>query len=118
MFLDKRIRNEKAAPVSRGCFAAAFLDALLFQHRVFDIIALAAVVFLGLAIIPVLHRAIITGDAAVNLCRLAAIRAGELLACQIAVLAANGIGGGDGVVGELIILRDLPHQGCSSLPAR
>ena len=40
-----------------------------------------------------------------------------MLACQIAVVGADGVGGGDGVVGQLVVLRDLAHQRGGGLPA-
>lgn len=43
--------------------------------------------------------------------------AGKLLAGQIAVVLADGIGGGERVVGELVILGDFAHQICRCFPA-
>ena len=43
--------------------------------------------------------------------------AGELLPGEVAVVGTHGIGGGDGVVGQFIMLGNLAHQGGSGLPA-
>ena len=40
-----------------------------------------------------------------------------MLARQIAVVGADGVGGGQGVVGQLVVLRDLTHQRGGGLPA-
>ena len=58
-----------------------------------DVVGLALLVLLRLARVPVLHRAVVAGDAAVHLGALAAVRAGELLAGEVAVVFADGVGG-------------------------
>ena len=73
---------------------------------------------LGLAVIPVLDRAVIAGDTAVNLRGLSAVGAGLLLPRQIAVVPADGIGGAHGIIGQLVVFRDLPHQVGRGLPVR
>ena len=71
---------------------------------------------LGLAVVPVLHRAVVAGDAAVYLGGLAADGAGELFPGEVAVVGTHGVGGGHGVIGKLVVLRDLPHQVGRRLP--
>ena len=70
-----------------------------------DDVFLALLVLLGLTGVPVLHGAVVAGDAAVDLGALAAVRAGELLAGEVAVVFADGVGGAEGVVGQLVVIR-------------
>ena len=62
-----------------------------------DVVEAAVLELLAFAVVPVLHRAVVAGDAAVDLSRLAADGAGILLAGQVAVLGADGIGRGEGI---------------------
>ena len=71
---------------------------------------------LNFAVVPILHRAVVTGDSAVNLGFASAMRACVLLACKITVRAANRVGGGDGIVGQLIILRNFANKCRRTLP--
>lgn len=71
--------------------------ALVLQSGMTDVIELAVLEFLGLAVVPVLNGTVVAGDAAVDLSRLAADGAGILLAGQVAVLGADGIGRGEGI---------------------
>src|SRR5699024_8639224 len=48
---------------------------------------------------------------------LAAVGAGELLPGQVSVVGAHRVGGGNGVVGQLVMFRDFAHQGGGRLPA-
>ncbi len=73
---------------------------------------------LDLAVVPVLDGAVVAGYTAVHLGRLAALGAGELLAHKVAVVLADGVGRGHGVVGQLVVLRDLAHEVRRRLPAR
>ena len=57
-----------------------------------DVILLALLILLSFACIPVLHGTVVAGDAAVYLGSLAALGAGELLAVEVAVVLADGIG--------------------------
>ena len=82
----------------------------------FNIILLASLVLLRFTDIPVLHRAVVAGNAAVNLGGCAALRAGEMLTGEITVGLADGIGGGHGVVGQAVVFRNLAYQGGSRLP--
>ena len=88
----------------------------LFQHRSAHIVHQAILELLALALVPVLHRAVVAGDAAVDLGLLAADGAAVLLAGNVAVVGADGIGGAHGVVRQLVVLGDLPHQSRCSLP--
>ena len=81
------------------------------------LIDLSVVELLGLAVVPVLYRAVVSGDAAVHLGGLAAVGAGELLPGQVSVVGAHRVGGGNGVVGQLVMFRDFAHQGGGRLPA-
>ena len=84
----------------------------IIEHAVHS----ALLELLHFAIVPVLHGAIITGYAAVNLCLCAAMRTSEVFACDIAMLLTDRIGGRHCIVRKPIILRDLTHQRCSTLP--
>ena len=53
---------------------------LLMQHRILQVVNLSLLELLGLTIIPVLHRTIISCDTAVDLCLRAAVWAGVLFA--------------------------------------
>ena len=64
------------------------------------VIDLAVLELLGLAVVPVLHRTIVAGNAGIDLGLLAAVGAAILLAGQIAVIRADGVGGRQGVVGQ------------------
>ena len=55
-------------------------------------IGLSVQIFLALAVVPVLHRPVVAGDAAVDLRGLPTDRASLLFALQVAVLRADGIG--------------------------
>ena len=91
---------------------------VVLEHRVVDDVFPALLVLLGLTGVPVLHGAVVAGDAAVDLGGLAALRAGEMLAADVAVVLADGVGGREGVVGQLVVLGDLAHEVCCGLPAR
>ena len=88
------------------------------QHGRSDIINLAVLVLLALAVVPVLDRTVVAGDTAVNLGLLAALRTGEMLTGNITVVGTDRVGGGHGVVGQLEVLSDLANQGGGSLPVR
>lgn len=60
--------------------------------RTAHLIGLPVQKFLTLAVVPVLHRAVVAGDAAVDLRGLPTDRASLLFALQVAVLRADGIG--------------------------
>ena len=68
---------------------------VVLEHGVIDDVFLALLVLLGLTGVPVLHGAVVAGDAAVDLGRLAALGAGEMLAADVAVVLADGVGGGE-----------------------
>ena len=75
-----------------------------------DVVDHSVLVLLGLAVVPVLDRTIVAGDAAVDLSLVAADRAGELLAGQIAVILTYGVCRRHCVVRKLVILRDLADK--------
>ena len=56
------------------------------------IIKFTVFVLLCLAVIPVLNRTVVTGDPAVNFGFLTADRAGEMLACKVAVFFTDRVG--------------------------
>ena len=68
------------------------------QAGAVQVIHLPIFELLGLSVIPVAYRAVISGDAAVYLRVLAAAGAGVLLSGQVAVIPADGIGGRHGEV--------------------
>ena len=88
------------------------------QLRRADVIRSAILEFLRLAIVPVLHGAVIAGDAAVDLCFLAAEGADRLLAREIPVVLTDRVGRRQRVIRQAVILRDLPDKGCRRLPVR
>ena len=79
-------------------------------RRTAHLIGFSVLILLTLAVVPVLHRAVVAGDAAVNLRFPSADGAGELLPGQIAVVCADGIGGRQRIVRQLVVLRDLTDQ--------
>ena len=64
----------------------------LFQLGMGNIIEGTVLVLLGLTIVPVLYRTVISCDTAVNLSLLSTFRAGEMLAADVAVLLTYGLG--------------------------
>ena len=64
----------------------------LFQLGMGNIIEGTVLVLLGLTIVPVLYRTVISCDTAVNLSLLSTFRAGKMLAADVAVLLSYGIG--------------------------
>ena len=70
------------------------------------VVCQAVLKFLNLAGIPVLYRAVISGDSGINLGVLSTLRALEVLTRNVPVVRANGIGRGDREVGQLIVRRN------------
>ena len=64
----------------------------LFQLGMGNIIEGTVLVLLGLTIVPVLYRTVISRDTAVDLSLLAAFRTGKVLTAQIAMFLAYGVG--------------------------
>ena len=64
----------------------------LFQMGMGNIIEGTVLVLLGLTIVPVLYRTVISCDTAVNLSLLSTFRAGEMLAADVAMLLTYRIG--------------------------
>ena len=93
-------------------------DAAVCQLRCSHIICSAVFEFLRLAVVPVLHRAVIAGDAAVDLGFFSAEGADRLLSCKIAVVFADGIRRRQGIVRQAVIFRDFPNEACRRLPVR
>ena len=58
---------------------------------------------LGFTVVPVLHRAVIAGDATIDLGHMTAGGATEMLTDKIAVVGADGVSGRLGVIGLVII---------------
>ena len=83
-----------------------------------NIVNFSVLEFLRLAIVPVLHRPIVSGNAAVHFCLCTADGTGILLTGYIPVIAAHGVCGRECIVRELIVLRNLAHQVGCSLPVR
>ena len=63
-----------------------------FQYRMINIVFSTICILLQLTVVPVLHRAIITGNTAVNLGLCSTVRTGFHLSCQITVLLTDGVG--------------------------
>ena len=64
----------------------------LFQLGMGNIIEGTVLVLLGLTIVPVLYRTVISCDTTVNLSLLSTFRAGEMLAADVAMLLTNRLG--------------------------
>ena len=91
-------------------------NAVVGEGGAADVINLAVLIFLGFAVVPVLNRAVVTGDSAVYFGGLAANWALFLFARQVSVGLADRIGGGHGVVGQLVVFGYLADKICSRLP--
>ena len=65
--------------------------ASLLQYRSGDVVGGTVLVFLRLALVPVLYRSVVAGDTAVDLSALSADRADAVFADQIAMLCTDGI---------------------------
>ena len=88
------------------------------QLRCSHVICSAVFKFLRLAVVPVLHRAVIAGDAAVDLGFFSAEGADRLLAGKIAMVFTDGIRRRQGIVRQAVVFRDFPHKGRRRLPVR
>ena len=86
--------------------------ALVCQHAVLNVIELSVTEFLCLAVVPVLYRAIIACNSGINLGCVAALGAGELLTCEVAVILADGISGRNRIIGKSVILGNLAYKIC------
>ena len=86
------------------------------QLGIFNVVDLSVLILLSLTVVPVLNGTVVAGDTGVDLGLLAALGAGELLACDIAVGSADRVGGRHGVVGKLVVFGDLSDEGRGSLP--
>lgn len=85
--------------------------------RVCDIVHFALFKFRALTVVPVLNGTIVACDTTVNFRLLSAYGAGVLLAFEIAVLLANGVGRRERIVGQFVVFGNLSHKVCRSLPA-
>ena len=65
------------------------------------VVGLPLLELLGLAVVPVLYRPVVSGDPAVDLGLLSALGTYAYLAGYVSVVPAYGIGRGDGVVRQL-----------------
>jgi len=83
----------------------------------FHVVFAALPVFLALAVVPVLDGAVVAGYAAVYLCGLAAVGAGEVLARKVTVGGAYGVCGREGIVGQPVVVRNGLYQLCGGFPA-
>ena len=81
-------------------------------------VSLSHLEFLRLACVPVLNRTVIAGDAGVDFGLLAADWALPLLAGEVAMVFADGIGRRHGVIREFVVLGDLPDELHAGFPAR
>ena len=88
----------------------------MFQLGTVDVVVGAVLVLLGLSLVPVLHRTVVSRNPAVNLRLGSADRAGEMLAGQVSVGLTDGVSGRHGVVGQLVILRNGAYQVGGRLP--
>ena len=88
------------------------------QVAVSDIVNLPILELLRLSVVPVLNRPVVTCNPAVNLRLLPAVRAGIDLPGQVSVVFAHRVGWAHGVVGQLVVFCDLPHQRGCGFPVR
>ena len=82
------------------------------------VIGNAVFVLCSLACVPVLNRTVVAGDTAVDFRLFAADRAGKMLAGQISVILTDRIGGGHGIIRQLVIFRNSLYQLCRRFPVR
>ena len=97
-------------------FGLCFLFCGVGSGAVTQVILFALLIFLRLTHVPVLHGAVVAGNAAIDLRGLTAVGAGEMLAFQVAVALTDGVGGGQGVVGQAVVFCNLAHQRGGRLP--
>ena len=71
---------------------------LVLKDGCADVILLALLILLSFACVPVLHRTVVAGYTAVNFSALTALGTGKLLAGEVAVILADGVGRAYGVV--------------------
>ena len=90
--------------------------AFVLQDGGSDVILLALLILLSFACVPVLHRTVVAGDTAVNFSALTALGTGKLLAGEVAVILADGVGRAYGVVRQLVILGYLADKVCGCFP--
>ena len=83
-----------------------------------ELVGLAVVELGNFAVVPVLDRTVVAGNAGVDFRFAAADRALEVLAVNVAVLRADRVGRGEGVVRELEVLGNLADEDGSVLPVR
>ena len=81
-----------------------------------DVILLALLILLSFACVPVLHRTVVAGYTAVNFGALTALGTDKLLAGEVAVIFAYGVGRTYGVVRQLVILGYLADKVCGCFP--
>ena len=101
-----------------GNFRVGFQFVLPVDADLFGVVGLAVLEFADLAVVPVTYRTVVTGDAGVYFGVASAFGTGEVLAPDITVFRADGLGGGQGVVWQLEVLGDLAYQGGGRLPVR
>ena len=98
--------------------AGAVVAMLFFVLRRGDLVGLAHIEFLDLAGIPVLDWAVVAGDAGIDFGFASAVRALVLLAGDVSMLGADGIGRRHGVIGELVVEGDLANELHAGFPIR
>ena len=100
-------KQHYAALGACGVFLGLLGEELTSNGGMVDVVNQTILVLLRFTVVPVLNRAVVAGDAAVYLGLLAALGAGEVLACDVAVGTAYRIGGRHGVIGKLVVLSNL-----------
>ena len=73
-------------------------------------------VFLDFSVVPVLDGTVVAGNPAVNFRIFSTDRAGKMLAALIAMIRTNGVGRGNGVIGQAELVRDLFDQAGRCFP--
>ena len=95
----------------------AVLDrSLMVQMRGLNVVDLSLLELLRLSVVPVLNGAVVARNTAVYLGLCSAIVALIVLAGDVTVILADGVGRAEGVVRQLIVLGDLANEVCSRLP--
>ena len=95
---------------------AVLNGALMGQMRGLNIVDLSLLELLRLSVVPVLDGAVVARNTAVNLGLCAAVVALVVLAGDVTVILADGVGRAEGVIRQLIVLGDLANEVCSRLP--
>lgn len=95
---------------------AVLNGSLMAQMRGLNVVDLSLLELLCLSVVPVLNGAVVARNTAVYLGLCSAVVALVVLAGDVTVILADGVGRAEGVVRQLIVLGDLANEVCSRLP--